>query len=60
MRSRSTAVDGVKKTYADYLKLPPWPVPALMSVAYAFEHQLAARGSLKTGSSLFAVAIRNP
>ena len=60
MRSRSTAASGAQKTYADYLKLPPWPVPALMSVAYAFEHQLAARGSLKTGSSLFAVAIRNP
>ncbi len=58
MRNRPESAMGPQKTYADYLKLPPWPVPVLMSAAYAFEHGRAAQGSLKTGSSLFAVAVR--
>jgi hypothetical protein len=60
VRNRPATAAGPQKTYADYLKLPPWPVPALMSVAYAVEHGLASRGRLKIGSSLFAVAIRKP
>jgi 2-polyprenyl-3-methyl-5-hydroxy-6-metoxy-1,4-benzoquinol methylase len=59
MRNRPAATAGTKKTYADYLKLPPWPIPNLMSLAYAWEHHRALKGRLKTGSSLFAVAIRN-
>jgi len=57
-RSRSPAATAPKKTYADYLKLPPWPVPALMKMAHAFEHGPAIRGRLRTGTSLFAVAVR--
>jgi len=46
------------KTYGDYLKLPPWPVPSLMKIAYAWEHSRAVNGKLQTGTSLFAVARR--
>jgi SAM-dependent methyltransferase len=44
------------KTYADYLTLPAWPGPPLLRLAYAIEEKFALRGSLKTGTSLFAVA----
>ena len=57
-RRKNQPAAGSKKTYADYLKLPPWPAPALMALAYAWEHGRATRGGLKTGSSLFAVAVR--
>lgn len=46
------------KTYVSYLKLPPWPVPLLMNLAYRFEQKRALKGLLKTGTSLFAVAVR--
>jgi 2-polyprenyl-3-methyl-5-hydroxy-6-metoxy-1,4-benzoquinol methylase len=46
------------KTYADYLRLPPWPMPYLMKLAYAWEHSRALNGKLRTGTSLFAVATR--
>lgn len=48
------------KTYADYLRLPPWPAPWLMKMAYAWEQSRALKGKLHTGTSLFAVAIRQP
>jgi SAM-dependent methyltransferase len=47
-----------RKTYADYLRLPPWPAPWLMGAAYAWEHGRALDGNLKSGTSLFAVARR--
>ena len=50
--------DESQKTYADYLRLPPRPAPWLMSLAYAWEHDRALEGKLKTGTSLFAVARR--
>jgi SAM-dependent methyltransferase len=46
------------KTYADYLRLPPWPMPLVMRLAYVFEQRLAINGRLKTGTSLFALAAR--
>jgi 2-polyprenyl-3-methyl-5-hydroxy-6-metoxy-1,4-benzoquinol methylase len=46
------------KTYVDYLRLPPWPVPIMMSWMYAFEQDRALKGRLETGTSLFAVAVR--
>lgn len=46
------------KTYADYLRLPPWPAPWLMQCLYQWEHHRALRGKLSTGTSLFAVARR--
>jgi SAM-dependent methyltransferase len=49
---------GPVKTYTDYLRLPPWPGPLLMRLAYRWEHASALNGRLKTGTSLFAVAMR--
>jgi SAM-dependent methyltransferase len=46
------------KNYADYLRLPPWPGPSLMKLAYAWEQSRALNGKLQTGTSLFAVARR--
>jgi SAM-dependent methyltransferase len=46
------------KTYADYLRLPPWPAPLLMQAFYRWEHGRAVRARLPTGTSLFAVARR--
>ena len=46
------------KTYAEYLRLPPWPVPLLMQAAYAWEQGPALKGKLTTGTSLFAVVRR--
>jgi SAM-dependent methyltransferase len=46
------------KTYADYLRLPPWPAPLLMQGLYAWDHRRALQGSLTNGTSLFAVARR--
>lgn len=47
-----------KKTYVEYLKVPPWPIPAMMKLAYQLEQKRALEGRLKTGTSLFAVAVR--
>ena len=59
MRSKSTGSSGsVSKTYADYLRLPPWPAPFLMSLAYAWEERRAIEGRVSTGSTLFAVGVR--
>lgn len=54
MRTRTHA----PRTYADYLRLPPWPGPQVMRLAYAVEEKLALAGRLKTGTSLVAVAVR--
>jgi SAM-dependent methyltransferase len=43
------------KTYAEYLRLPPWPGPLVMKLLYASEHSRALQGSLRTGTSLFAI-----
>jgi 2-polyprenyl-3-methyl-5-hydroxy-6-metoxy-1,4-benzoquinol methylase len=46
------------KTYAEYLKVPRWPLPWLMNIAFAREQNRAITGRLTTGTSLFAVAVR--
>jgi len=56
-RSRKSA-SSANKTYADYLRLPPWPFPWLARLAYAWEHSRALEGKLRIGTSLFAVARR--
>lgn len=48
----------ITETYADYLRLPSWPVPSVMKLFYAWEHNRAIKGRLRTGTSLFAVAVR--
>jgi SAM-dependent methyltransferase len=62
LRRMRQATGGGKRApsriYADYLRLPQWPAPLLMNFAYQWEHGRALRGSLRTGTSLFAVAVR--
>jgi hypothetical protein len=57
-RKPATKSQAAPKTYADYLRLPPWPVPLLMRGLYAWEHRRALQANLPTGTSLFAVARR--
>ncbi|MEI8341701.1 MAG: methyltransferase domain-containing protein, partial [Verrucomicrobiota bacterium] len=57
-RSRKEEVGSGAMSYADYLRIPPWPLPQLMRLAFAWEQQRALNGKLKTGTSLFAVALR--
>ena len=45
--------------YADHLRIPPWPLPQLMNLAFALEQRSALTGKLRTGTSLFAVASRS-
>jgi SAM-dependent methyltransferase len=59
MRQKTSAnKQAAPKTYADYLRLPPWPAPVLMQCLYAWEHRRVLREKLRTGTSLFAVARR--
>ena len=58
LRRTRQGAGNASKTYADYLRLPPWPIPALMKLAYAWEHSRALEGKLRTGTSLFAVTRR--
>ncbi len=45
-------------TYRRYLRLPPWPLPVALRLAFALEHGRALRGGLRKGTSLVAVARR--
>ena len=57
-RPRSRPGQTPAEIYRHYLDLPPWPLPWVAKLAFLFEHGLALRGLLRTGSSLFAVARR--
>lgn len=46
------------EVYARYLRVPPWPLPSLLSLAFAAEQRAALKGRLRTGTSLFAVGRR--
>ena len=58
MRLRESAAVQATRSYSDYLRLPPWPGPGLMSLAFALEKPFAVRQKLRTGTSLIAVATR--
>ncbi|QEH38291.1 bifunctional 3-demethylubiquinone-9 3-methyltransferase/ 2-octaprenyl-6-hydroxy phenol methylase [Aquisphaera giovannonii] len=55
---RAAPGESPAETYRRYLKLPPWPGPLALRLAYALEHRRALAGKLRTGTSLFAVARR--
>ncbi len=55
-QSQAQPGDTPEQTYARYLKLPPWPAPLIFQAAFALEHRRALAGSLRQGTSLFAVA----
>lgn len=54
-RPGSTSADIYKK----YLALPPWPATYLMRAMFAFDHRRALRSRNVTGTSLFAITVRN-
>jgi SAM-dependent methyltransferase len=55
-KARSERGESVAQTYRRYLKLPPWPAPWLLRLAFAREQARALDRELHTGTSLFAVA----
>lgn len=59
-RSRPRARPGETpaQVYRHYLTLPPWPFSWLARLAFHYEEERTLRGSLKIGTSLFAVARR--
>jgi SAM-dependent methyltransferase len=57
-RSHLKAAIGSPRTYASYLRLPPWPIPLLMKLLCRWESSRALKGRLRTGSSLFTVAVQ--
>ena len=46
------------RAFAEYLRLPTWPAPLIMSLAFAWEEGRALKGRQRIGTSLFAVATR--
>jgi SAM-dependent methyltransferase len=54
----ASKVGSAPETYADYLRLPPWPVPWLMKLAFAWEQGRALKGRLPIGTSLISIAVR--
>ena len=57
--SRKSRDGSGSMNYADHLRIPPWPLPQLMRLAFAWEQRRALSGKLRTGTSLFAVALRS-
>jgi 2-polyprenyl-3-methyl-5-hydroxy-6-metoxy-1,4-benzoquinol methylase len=57
-RRRGCAGADRSQTYAEYLRLPPWPAPLLMKFMFACEETRAMSGKTTTGTSLFAIAER--
>ena len=55
-RPRSVAGESAAEVYRRYLELPPWPVPALLGLAFEMERRSALAGRLEGGASRFAVA----
>ena len=57
---RGRADESPAQTYHQYLRLPPWPGAWVLRLGFALEQHWALRQRLRTGTSLFAVAIRPP
>jgi 2-polyprenyl-3-methyl-5-hydroxy-6-metoxy-1,4-benzoquinol methylase len=55
---RAVPGEPAAQTYSRYLRLPPWPIPIVLRMAFALEQGLSLAGKLTTGTSLFAVARR--
>jgi SAM-dependent methyltransferase len=58
MRQPVSSTTDSTKTYADYLRLPAWPLPMVMELAYRIEEPFAVAGKIPQGTSLFALARR--
>jgi 2-polyprenyl-3-methyl-5-hydroxy-6-metoxy-1,4-benzoquinol methylase len=57
-RPKSRPDESVAETYRRYLKLPPWPGPLMLRLAFAWEQARALDHKLNIGTSLFAIARR--
>jgi 2-polyprenyl-3-methyl-5-hydroxy-6-metoxy-1,4-benzoquinol methylase len=57
-RPRARAGEASSRIYRRYLRLPPWPLPWCLNLAFALEQGRAIGGKQNTGTSLFAVARR--
>jgi hypothetical protein len=59
-RSRSSRTAGLlpDEVYLRHLALPPWPIPWLFRLAFAWEQPRAMNGRLRRGTSLVALARR--
>ncbi len=57
-RPRAHQAETASQVYRRYLELPPWPLPWVARLAFAIEQGFAVRGSLRSGTSLFAIARR--
>lgn len=55
---RGNSNESAAQTYRRYLRLPPWPAPLVLRTMFAMEQCRSIAGKLKTGTSLFAVALR--
>lgn len=58
-RRRSPPNTPAHEVYRSYLRLPPWPLPALFRALFALEHDRTLRGKTRSGTSLFAIARRD-
>jgi SAM-dependent methyltransferase len=59
-KPRARPGDSTAEVYRRYLTLPPWPAPLAFRAAFAMEQRRAIGGKLGIGTSLFAVARREP
>jgi len=57
--NRGQPGEPASSVYARYLKLPPWPLPLVASLAFRLEEGRCLRGRATIGTSLFAVAQRS-
>jgi SAM-dependent methyltransferase len=57
-RSQPPSVGPASARYNDYLRLPRWPGPLALRALFAWEQGRTLAGSLRTGTSLFAIARR--
>ena len=57
-RWQATSSETVSQAFRHYLRLPPWPGPWVLQLAFAWEQERALVGRLTSGTSLFAVARR--
>lgn len=60
VQAPSRRAESAAETYRRYLRLPPWPAPLAMRVAFALDEGRTLRGASRIGTSLFALARRPP
>jgi 2-polyprenyl-3-methyl-5-hydroxy-6-metoxy-1,4-benzoquinol methylase len=58
-QSKSQPGESPAEVYRRYLRLPPWPIPWGLRLAFALEHKRTLDLKLTSGTSLFAVARRH-